>query len=715
MRLAIEVTTCTSSRTGVGYFTEHLVDALLETKAHGDDLLLLSNRPPARNLVDRWSSHLRIAGPAPRAVWMQTTVPRMLGEAHIDVAVFPNYTVPLASPCATVVVVHDLAILRTPQNFTLQKRLLMRAMLSRSIAAASVIATVSEASRRDIVDLLGVGLDRIQLLPCAAHPSCKPSGPDAVAEVRKRYGMERPYVLTVGTLEPRKDLLTVLRAFDRLRSHEHDLVVVGGRGWRDRWLVRALEERSRRQRVKWLGYVPESDLVALYTGADVFVFASTLEGFGLPVLEAMACGAPVVASDVPALREVGGDVPGFVSPGDDAAFADAIQHAIRARDGASNAHRASDGFTARAKGIARASQFSWTRTAEALWSRARVIGPARVQSAPSYGQAASQGAVSLPPPLHPPPAKIDDKEWALLAAVVYADLFNSPLPVRAALNASPGVTFSDESEIALLARSPRLSKFVVLHRAGFLVLTGRQHLVDEMPEREQLTRTLLERNRRGLSAIAQLPFVRALVISGGIAHKNPGHRPDVDLFVVAARGRAYTAYTMLFLATKLTGSRHLICPNYLVDESELAIAYHHDLFTAHQLVSSRPFSGQATYESFCRANEAWVKRFFPAFAPGEAVGSGGTGELQRVCELALRAAGPFVEPLLRGAWRTRLRRRAAMATRGDVVLSDGILKLHLSDYRRVVLQRFAARLEPLRVELGAESSVPQSALHTVGK
>src|SRR4029077_102949 len=103
----------------------------------------------------------------------------------------------------------------------------------------------------------------------------------------------------------------------------------------------------------------------------------------------------------------------------------------------------------------------------------------------------------------------------------------------------------------------------------------------------------------------------------------------------AARGRAYTAYTMLFLATKLTGSRHLICPNYLVDESELTIAYHHDLFTAHQLVSSRPFSGQTTYESCCRANEAWVRRFFPAFAPGEALGSRGTSELQRVCELTL--------------------------------------------------------------------------------
>src|SRR4029077_5722308 len=118
---------------------------------------------------------------------------------------------------------------------------------------------------------------------------------------------------------------------------EHDLVVVGGRGWRDEKLVRALQERAAVTRVRWLGYVTESDLVALYSGAALFVLASTLEGFGLPVLEAMACGTPVIASDVPALREVGGDVARFVPAGDDAAFADAIARALRDPDAANAA------------------------------------------------------------------------------------------------------------------------------------------------------------------------------------------------------------------------------------------------------------------------------------------------------------------------------------------------------------------------------------------
>jgi glycosyltransferase involved in cell wall biosynthesis len=720
MRLGIEVTTCTPSRTGVGYYTEHLVDALLQTRGDGDEVVLLSNCLPAPELASRWSPHLHVRGPGVRAIWMQSEVPRLLTETGVDVAVFPNYVVPLASPCPTIVVVHDLAILRMPRHFTLRKRLLMGLLLRQSVAAASVIATVSEASMRDVMSLLGVARERIALLPCAAHPSCIPAAPDVVAAARARHGLSRPYVLTVGTLEPRKDLPTLLRAFDRLGpdGEGHDLVVVGGRGWLDRQLVRALEGRAASQRVRWLGYVSESDLVALYTGADLCVLASALEGFGLPVLEAMACGTPVIASDVAALREVGGNAARFVPPKDDAAFARAIALALRDRDGAAKA---------RAAGLARAREFSWTRTAEALWGRARATGSARLRAGTNGAEIATETIVPSQPPLHPVPVGLGAREWALLATVVYADLFDSPLPVHQALTASIGVAF-DETELRRLAKGPSLAPWVTLHPDGYLVLAGREHLVDAMPEREALTRALLDRNRTTLSRIAALPFVRALVISGGVAHRNPGARPDVDLFVVAARDRAYTAFTMLFLATKLSGTRRLVCPNYLVDENELAIAYHHDLFTAHQLVSSWPFSGQRAYEALCRANDAWVRPLFPAFAPRAApssalpVPSSGAASfratlpasLQRASELAIALPAPALEWLLRTAWRVRLRRRAAGAPHSDVVLADGILKLHLSDYRRRVLERFGARLQLLRAQLGSDSRALRTGLDSVG-
>jgi glycosyltransferase involved in cell wall biosynthesis len=709
MKLAIEVTTCVPSRSGVGYYTEHLVDALLEERRADDDVVLLSNCVPSPELAARWASHLHVRGPGIRALWMQSEVPRLLAEHGVDVAVFPNYTVPLASPCPSIVVVHDLAILRTPQHFTVRKRLFMRAMLRQSIATASAIATVSEASRRDIEAILGVSHERTVLLPAAAHPSCRPVSPEIVAQVRARHGIERPYILTVGTLEPRKNLVTLLRAYDALgrAAEEHDLVVVGGRGWLDRSLVRELEARAPGGRVRWLGYVSEPDLVALYGGAKLFVLASTLEGFGLPVLEAMACGTPVIASEVAALQEVGGDAVRYVPPGDAGALARAIARMLSDGDALA---------AARAAGFSRAQQFSWAASAETLWARARVTGPSRVRTATIQAAPAGAGPSPLPLPLDPAPPALDPREWALVAAVVYADLFDSPLPVPEALRGALGFAL-DAQELRRLAAQPRVASLLTLHPSGFLVLTGREHLVDAMPEREALTHALLEKNRPTLALLSSLPFVRSLLISGGLAHKNPGARPDVDLFVLAAGGRAYTAYTMLFLATRLTGTRHLICPNYLVDERELAVVYHRDLFTAHQLVSSRPFSGHPAYAALCRANEAWVRSVFPAFVPRDSAllsASASRAGWQRAGELALRPIASLLEWALRTGWRVRLRRRASSAPRPDVVLGDGILKLHLSDYRARVMDRFASRLGALRARIDSEAGPVHPDLGRVG-
>ena len=692
MRLAVEITTCTPERTGIGYYTEHLVDGLLETLRPGDDLVLLSNRPPAPELAARWAPYIHLSGPGVRAVWMQAAVPQLLADTGADVAVFPNYAVPLASPCPTIVVVHDLAVLHMPHHSTLQKRLLMGPMLNQVAKTAQVVATVSAASQRDIVQRLGVRAERTAVFPGAAHPSCSPASHGRVAITRARYGLSRPYLLTVGTLEPRKDLFTLLRAFDRLQKdgEARELVVVGGRGWKDRALVRALEERAGKG-VRWLGYVHEGDLAALYTGADLFAFSPELEGFGLPLLEAMACGAPVIASDIAALREVGGDVARYVPVGDDAGFARVIAEELR--DPAKLARRA-------AAGPERARTFSWRRTAEALWARAHVTGPSRYRAAPpESGPRLVNAPTALPPPVEPVPPALSAEEWGLLAAVVYADLFDSPLPIAHAISASMGFVL-DHAKLRRLAATPALAARVTLHPDGFLVLRGREHLVAEMPEREIMTRALLGRHEVTLAMLSKLPFVRGLVISGGVAHRNVTARADIDLFVITARGHVYTAYTMLFLATTLTGSRRIICPNYLVDESELGISFHRDLFTAHQLVSARSLSGYPAYAAWCEANEAWVRRFFPSFAarPATSPETSKRATTQAVLETALAPAASLLEATLRFAWRFRLRSRAANATHADLVLGDGVMKLHLSDYRARVLQRFAVRLDALRGE-----------------
>jgi len=263
----------------------------------------------------------------------------------------------------------------------------------------------------------------------------------------------------------------------------------------------------------------------------------------------------------------------------------------------------------------------------------------------------------------------------------------------------------DEARLRRLATGPALAALLTIDSRGFLVLAGREALVDAAPAREASSRALLDRHERTLSMLAALPFVRSLVISGGVANRNVGARDDIDLFVVAAREHAYTAYTLLVLATTLMGTRHVICPNYVVDEDDLAIAYHRDLFTAHQLVSARAFSGRATFDALCRENELWVKTFFPGFAPGRTAPVAGHAGPSRA-ERAMGPLGAGLEAMLRWGWRARLRRRTVSAPQADVVLGDGILKLHLSDYRVRTLRRFSAYLDGVRARASSSHSRP---------
>ena len=175
MKIAVEITTCTAERAGIGYYTEHLVDALIATMAPGDDVLLIGNRPLGPDVMRKWAGRVRTGGAAVRYVWMQTDAARLLAEGGADFAVFPNYLAPLAAPCPYLTVIHDLALIRTPAYFNVRKRVLVRALLPIVTRAAAGVGTVSDASRRDVESMLGVSPERIVMLPGAPHPSCRPA------------------------------------------------------------------------------------------------------------------------------------------------------------------------------------------------------------------------------------------------------------------------------------------------------------------------------------------------------------------------------------------------------------------------------------------------------------------------------------------------------------------------------------------------------------
>jgi glycosyltransferase involved in cell wall biosynthesis len=235
----------------------------------------------------------------------------------------------------------------------------MRWLIRRAVRCADGVLTVSESVRRNVLHVLHAEPARVQAIPLGAASRFAPAAEEKVDDVRVRHGLPRPYLLFVGNLEPRKNLPGLLDAFRivrRRRSAPLDLAVAGQVGWLSEDLVSALGDEDLRDSVRTLGYVSAEDLPALYSGAEAFVFPTFWEGFGLPVLEAMACGTPVVTSNTSSIPEVAGDAAVLVDPKSVDSIAEGILHVLDAPGRREEL---------RGRGLQPAAHFSWRRTASA--------------------------------------------------------------------------------------------------------------------------------------------------------------------------------------------------------------------------------------------------------------------------------------------------------------------------------------------------------------
>jgi glycosyltransferase involved in cell wall biosynthesis len=255
-----------------------------------------------------------------------------------------------------VVTVHDLSFLRRPEYADPGLQRHLSASVPRAARRADHVLADSDNTRQDVVTLLGVPDDRVTV----AYPGVSPAfqrveDPAAREAVRARYGLGRPFVLGVGTIEPRKEWPVLVAAFERAGLTAHALVIAGRRGW----LVAGVDAAvaGARADVRLLGFVDDADLPALYSLADAFAFPSAYEGFGLPPLEAMACGTPTVVSDAPCLPEIVGDAALVTPVGDAAALAAALVRLVRDAD--TRADLA-------ARGPARSARFTWDACAETV-------------------------------------------------------------------------------------------------------------------------------------------------------------------------------------------------------------------------------------------------------------------------------------------------------------------------------------------------------------
>jgi glycosyltransferase involved in cell wall biosynthesis len=272
--------------------------------------------------------------PASRVAWEQLILPSVLRQRHIDVLHSPANVLPELLPrhCAGVVTLHDVAFLRFPHVLTRAKRLYHRTFTIRSLRRAIMIITVSESTKQDAMELVGIPADRLRTVyACIDERFSSVIEEKEKDALRQKRGLTQGFLLYLGTLEPRKNLLTLIEAYAQLRKEhaiQEKLVIAGGRGWLYGSILAKVQEVGLESEVIFPGFVADEEQPVWYHAASAFVYPSLYEGFGLPVAEALACGTPVVTSNISSLPEAGASIALSVDPRNVDALAQALYKAL---------------------------------------------------------------------------------------------------------------------------------------------------------------------------------------------------------------------------------------------------------------------------------------------------------------------------------------------------------------------------------------------------
>jgi glycosyltransferase involved in cell wall biosynthesis len=365
MRILLDARTVGREFSGVGNYVLELVRGFSQIDSDHEFLLLAPAETALRGLdldgrfqlIEAPFSHE--SHPSGDA-WEHFVLPRRARKLGVDLIHGPNYLVPLfpGKPVA-VATIHDLIAFTHPQTIPRRYAAYMRWLIPKSLRRATRVITGSGAMRENLCAAFHIPAHRIDAIPHGVASRFSPETPTRVDEVLHKLNISQPYLLFVGNLEPRKNLPGLLRAFREVRNaHESNLrlVVAGKAAWLESEFVRALEDDDLAGSVLTTGFVDAKDLPALYSGAEAFVFPSFEEGFGLPVLEAMACGVPVVASAIPSIREIAGEAAVMIDPHEPGSIARGILRALNDPE----LHAA-----LRSAGQVRAKKFSWKAAARA--------------------------------------------------------------------------------------------------------------------------------------------------------------------------------------------------------------------------------------------------------------------------------------------------------------------------------------------------------------
>jgi glycosyltransferase involved in cell wall biosynthesis len=344
------------NRSGVGIYTEQILAHLVQERPDWE-FLLYSNRPFASDALPHLKMTNGFFSPS-RWLWMQLKLPHIIRQSQPDLCHFPNNSAPIRHVVPYVTTIHDASLFLYGRHHPKTRLMALRLLMPLVARQARAVITDTECARHDLVQVLGLSPEKVHVIHLAVSASFQPLYDQKKREwLQQKYHLPEQFILYVGTIEPRKNIHRLIQAVGRLHQAGYcsHLVLIGPNGWLMEDLQQEIEQLGLAGYIHYLGYVPQEDLPGLYSLATIFAFPSLYEGFGLPPLEAMACGTPVLTSRQSAMEEVCGEAAVLVDPRNVAEMTAGLQTLLT--DGAQRE-------CLRERGFERVKQFTWAKTAQ---------------------------------------------------------------------------------------------------------------------------------------------------------------------------------------------------------------------------------------------------------------------------------------------------------------------------------------------------------------
>lgn len=362
MNIAINTLSLNRTKAGMGNYIWNLVNCLASIDRKNGYYIFVSDRN--KHLFDIKRGNFKIIkvgrrfseGPL-RFLWEQFALPKCIKKLDIDILHSPGFVIPFFSKAKNVLTIADLTFIKYPRVHTLIKQKYFGWLIPHSIKKSDRVISISESTKKDILELIDTNPEKIDVIHLAHGKEFNMKNKkNAKNALKTKYGIKPPFLLFVGMIEPRKNLGGVLMALANLKKEgmPHKIVIVGKKGWKYKGVFKTIRELKLGDNVVFTGYVPDADLPIFYNSAEVFMYPCLYEGFGIPILEAMACGCPVITSNISSMPEVAGNAAILVNPESVEEIKQAMKRVI------SDSKLRADMIR---KGMINVKRFNWEKTA----------------------------------------------------------------------------------------------------------------------------------------------------------------------------------------------------------------------------------------------------------------------------------------------------------------------------------------------------------------